>query len=248
MPSVQEVGHSSFLLNAQNIIDAGHILQTLGEKSVLIETVWVTHAHLDHIVDLAFIVDEYFDKRTKTLKIMALQETIDVLKAHIFNNAIWPDFSNIPLPNGEGMAISYEVLDLDKTYSLGEGKQIQAFLGDHTVASAGYLVKDENKSIFISSDTHSLAHVVKLVDENPSIHTLVLECSFPTCKITLAQASKHLTPALLFEGIKPLEGRGIKLYVNHIKPSYEDEIIAEIAVRKGQWDVTIVDEGEIIKF
>jgi len=247
MPSIREVGHSSFLINAQNVIDAGNILRDLGEKSVSLERVWVTHSHLDHIVDLAFIVDEYFEKRTKTLKIMALKETIEALKTHVFNNTIWPDFSNIPLANGN-MALSYEAVELGTPYSLGEGQEIQAFLGDHTVASVGYIVSEKNNAILIASDTHALGHVVSIAEEDTSISTLVLECSFPSSKSELASVSKHLTPVLLFEGIKPLEDRGLRLYVNHIKPSYKKEIIREIEIRKGKWDVSILEEGESIDF
>jgi len=247
MPNIREVGHSSFLLNEKNVIDAGDILRHLGEKSVMLERVWLTHSHLDHIVDLAFIVDEYFEKRTKTLKIMANKETIDALKTHVFNNTIWPDFSNIPLANGN-MALSYEAVELGSTYSVGEGQEIQAFFGDHTVASLGYIVSEESHAILIASDTHALGHVVSLVEENTSISTLVLECSFPSSMLELARVSKHLTPSLLFEGMKPLEDRGLKLYVNHIKPSYKKEIIREIEIRKGTWDVSILEEGERIDF
>ena len=248
MPSVREVGHSSFLINEKNVIDAGHILRDLGDKSVSLENVWVTHTHLDHIVDLAFIVDEYFENRTKTLKVMALKETISALKAHVFNNVIWPDFSNISLLNGEGMVLSYEEIDKDKSYKLENGKHIKSFLGDHTVASVGYVVSEGNNAILIASDTHALEHVVKLVEEDARISTLVLECSFPVRMAELAKVSKHLTPAFLFEGIKPLEDRGLTLYINHIKASYKEEIIKEIDLHKGQWNVMILEQGETIDF
>ena len=245
MQYIREVGHSSFLIDEKNLIDAGDVLGTLGEKSIALETVWITHSHLDHIVDLAFIVDEYFDKRSKTLKIMAHKETIEALKAHVFNNVIWPDFSTIPLSNGE-MALSYEVLDIEKTYPLESGKEIKAFICDHTVASVGYIVSQEDKAILISSDTYSLEAVVGCIEENSNIHTLIVECSFPVRMDALAKVSKHLTPDLLFGGITSLESRGLKLYINHIKHSYETEIIKEIRVRKGQWNVHILEEGETI--
>jgi len=245
MSSIREIGHSSFLLDEKNSIDAGDILRTLGEKSVALESVWITHSHLDHIVDLAFIVDEYFEKRSKTLKVMAPKETIAALKAHVFNNVIWPDFSTIPLDNGK-MALSYEEIDIEKTYKLESGIEIKAFYGDHTVASVGYSVRQEGRCILISSDTYSLEHIVKIVEEDSSIHTLVLECSFPVRMNALAKVSKHLTPELLFLGIASLENRGLKLYINHIKRSYEAEIIKEIDVRKGEWDVHILEEDEKI--
>ena len=244
----EQGGSSSFLINDSNTIDAGNILKPLKERSVDIDTIWLTHSHLDHIIDIAYIIDNYFEKRSKTLKIRGLHPTLKILKKHFFNHSIWPDFSQIPLNNSKEMTISYEPINLDRKYTIDQDTSIRAFRTDHTVPSCGYIISKKNSALLISADTHDLSSVVNAVNNNPHIKTLVIECSFPSDKSQLAKVSKHLTPALLFERLQLLEGRGIKLYVNHIKPAYEAIITREIKEMQRSWDATILKDGDSIYY
>ena len=243
-----EGGSSSFYLNEQHVIDAGNLLLPLEEKSAEIETIWLTHSHLDHISDIAYILDNYYEERIKPLKIYALPETIEALQKHFLNNKIWPDFSKIPLCNSEEMTLTYHHVQVGEVYSLGDGKTLKAFFGDHSVPSVGYMIREGTSALVLSADTYSLEHIVKMVENDESITALVIECSFPIRMAGLAKTSKHLTATYLFEGIKALENRGLTLYINHIKPSYGDIIKEEIAALQGKWNVVIVEDGDTIAF
>jgi cAMP phosphodiesterase len=59
------------------------------------------------------MVDAIAARRTVPIQIHALQGTIDALKAHIFNNTIWPDFSRIPTPAAP--FISFHPLEVGQT-------------------------------------------------------------------------------------------------------------------------------------
>jgi ribonuclease BN (tRNA processing enzyme) len=241
-------GSSAFLLHREHVLDAGNLLRPLREKSAYIETIWLTHSHLDHISDIAYILDNYYEKRRKTLKLCGLPKTIETLKKHFFNNEIWPDFSKIPLHNGDGMSLAYEDVEIGKEYNMEGNSTIEPFLTDHTVASCGYIILKNEKRLLISADTYSLETVIQAVQEHQGLETLVLECSFPSGMEALAKASKHLTAKLLFSRLAALEGKGLKLYINHLKPSYEDVISQEIEDYKGTWDVTILKDGDKIYF
>ena len=54
-------GSSAFLLNPYTLIDGGNLLEPLQEKNADICTIWLTHSHLDHIVDIAYILDNYYE-------------------------------------------------------------------------------------------------------------------------------------------------------------------------------------------
>jgi len=241
-------GSTSFYLDDKNVIDAGNILKSLKEKNADIETIWLTHSHLDHIVDIAYVLDNYYEKRTKTLKICGLPATLKALKKHFFNHIIWPDFSIIPLVNNKGMSIVFESLEIGKRYQLNKTTMLRAFKTDHTVPSCGYIICHNNHRILISSDTYNLQSVIEEVNRDKTISTIVIECSFPSAFFELAKASKHLTPKLLFDQLKPLEERGLKLYLNHIKPAYEAILTQEVEEMKGAWDTTILKDCEEIKF
>lgn len=241
-------GTSSFFLNDKNVIDAGNLLSTMDEKSANIENIWITHSHLDHIHDIAYIIDNYFSQIKKTINICALPQTIEAIKEHFLNGRVWPDFSKIELENKSGMCIDYKEVELDKEYKLSSQESIKAFKTDHTVPSCGYIYKKNDTAILITADTYSLDNTLKILNSDKSITTAVIECSFPSSMEKLAKASKHLTPKLLSEMLEELKRDNIDIYINHIKPAYLEEITKEIELYCAKWDAKIVKDGEIVKF
>jgi len=241
-------GTSAFQIDTHNVIDAGNLLIPLQEKSALITTIWLTHSHLDHILDIAYILDSYFSEREETLTIRGLPETLDAIKTHFLNEIIWPDFSKILMHDRKKMALRYEPIAIGECYRLNEHQTIEAFETVHTVPSCGYKISDRECEVLITADTSDLTAVITLLQKSEKRSSLVVECSFPNERAVLAQESKHYTPEHLFESLKPLEKSGIALYINHIKPLYKDKIKREIAQEKGPWKVQIIEEGEKIHF
>lgn len=243
-----EGGTSAFLIDAHNVIDAGNLLQPMKEAVAEIETIWLTHSHLDHITDIAYILDSYLSKRQKPLRVRGLPATLEAIKKHLLNDVIWPDFSKIRLDGRDETALVYEPIVLGQAYTIEGNSTIEPFATDHTVESCGYLVSRNGSSLLITADTYSLQSVVDLVSERTEISALVIECSFPSEMASLAKESKHLTPALLFDALRSLEKSGLPLYINHIKPLYAGVISQEIEQKKGGWRVEILKDGKKIHF
>ena len=241
-------GTSAFYINEYNVIDAGNLLCPLEEKVVKIETIWLTHSHLDHILDIAYVLDSYFASRTKTLIVAALPETIKALREHFFNDQIWPDFEKITLLDGKSKALGYKEIRVGEVYTLDEKYTLEAFSTDHTVASCGFKITANEKSVLVTADTYSLENVIEMVKADENIVSLVIECSFPSKMKKLARDSKHLTPQLLFQSLKPIEKKGINLYINHIKPIYRKIILEEITRYKGPWETKILKDCDKIHF
>ncbi len=241
-------GTSSFLLNETNAIDAGNLLITLEEKSANLENIWITHSHLDHISDIAYIIDNYYAYVEKSINVLALPQTIKAIQKHFLNDVIWPDFSKIDLKNGKGKCVNYKEIELDREYRLKEDESIRAFKTDHTVPSCGYVYKKGKSSILITADTYKLDNVIDILDGDSSINSMVIECSFPSYMGDLAIESKHLTPESLLKSLKKLKRDNIKLYLNHIKPLYFEQISKEIERDFGKYRPIIVKDGEIINF
>ena len=241
-------GTSAFLLNKNNVIDAGNLLEPLNIESIDIENIWMTHSHLDHIVDIAYIIDNYFNLRKKSLNIIGLPETIKAIKENFLNDTIWPDFSKIKLLLSDAMAVTYTEVEIGKEYSMGSNESIRAFLTDHTVASCGYVYTRDNSAVLITADTDSLNTLKEEVSKDSNIKTLVIECSFPNELEELAKESKHLTPKLLFNQLESLKKSNLSLCVNHIKPSFFKRITDEIEEKRGDWSVKILKDGNFINF
>ena len=241
-------GTSAFYLDEKNVIDAGNLLSPLEEECAKIENIYLTHSHLDHICDIAYIIDNYFSFRTKTLNIVALPQTIEAIQKHFLNNKIWPDFSQIKLSESAQMSVSYQTIEYAKEYSIDQNSSIEAFQTDHTVPSCGYIYKKKGSAVLITADTYSLTSAIALLNEREEIRSVVVECSFPSQMECLAKQSKHLTPKILFEKLKKLKRDDITLYINHIKPLYLEKIKEEIAQYRGKWEPHILKDKEIITF
>jgi ribonuclease BN (tRNA processing enzyme) len=177
-----------------------------------------------------------------------LPATIKAIKEHFLNDIIWPDFSKIKLENSTEMSVTYTEIEIAQKYKIGDDEYIKAFKTDHTVETCGYIYTKNKKSIIISADTYSIKNIIYELESNKNINSLVIECSFPSKMEELAKKSKHLTPKLLFKQLKKLKRDDIKLYINHVKPSFLKSITSEIAQNRGVFNVEMIKDGKFITF
>ncbi len=234
-------------ITKNTLIDAGNIIDALGDDIKYINNIFLSHTHLDHIIDSAFLIDNFFSIRQTSLNIYGLPETIDALKKHIFNNVIWPDFSKINIPNTSKASINFIELELEKTYQVESGITLTPIKANHTVPCCGYIIKKDNASIYFTGDTYKNPAIWSRIDNDKTIKTLIIDVSFPNKLFNIAQKSKHLTPKLLDEDMDNLIRKDCNIYINHIKPIHKKEIVAEledIGIEKNK----ILNDGDIITF
>ena len=230
---------SSYLLDEKTVIDAGNLIQSLGNDFLKLDNILITHAHFDHIVDLPTAIDTYYSTIKKPINIFATQEVIDILKENIFNNKVWPDFSKIPLMDGSGSTMIFHALEYFKEYKIGNFT-FQPYPNFHTFGSSGFIIN--NKMVF-TSDTFLCYHTWDFLNNNKNLTQLVIEVSFPSAFNRLAVISRHLTPLLLEDQLKSLKRDDVKIYINHLKYEYKDEIITELK-DIGLYDkVTLLDDN-----
>lgn len=235
---------TSFRLSKRVVIDAGNILAPLGEKASRIDHIFLSHCHLDHIIDIPFLIDAFFAQRTEPLYIHALPETIESIKKHILNWNIWPDFNDIDLLGQKEKSIVFDPIELDREYDV-DGLRLKPIATNHTVPSCGYVVTKKGKKALLTLDTYLCDRVWDEINGDFDINTLVIEVSFPSRMEKLAEASKHLTPRLLASELKKIKrDRPLKIYINHLKPDFYDEIIQEIKAMR--LNVTVLEDGYTI--
>ena len=80
---------TSFLIEGRVLIDAG-----TGVGDLTLEEM----RQIDHVAALPLMLDAVSSLRSTPVQVHALPATIAALRAHIFNNVIWPDFSRTPVP------------------------------------------------------------------------------------------------------------------------------------------------------
>lgn len=215
-------------VSRNTLIDAGNIMHSLGNEALHINRIFFSHAHLDHIIDTAFMIDNFFVNRTETLLLYGLPHTIEALKKHLFNDVLWPDFSQIHLINSHIPAITYVEIEANQPYEIEDGITLTPFLANHTVPCCGYIIEQKGSSILFSGDTFHNDTLWQLLNQNEAIKALIIDVSFPNHFVKIATESKHLTAHFLAEGMKHLTRDDVHLYINHLKPFYAEQITQEL--------------------
>jgi len=223
------------------VIDAGNLIDGLGESASKIEHIFLTHMHLDHIVDIPFLLDNIYDIQTKPIKIFAQKESIKSLQQHILNWEIWPDFSQINMKNSTKACIGYMPIEINNTITIDE-IAITPIENNHTPFSNGFVIQKGDSSLLFTSDTYCCDSIWDLVNNDLSISTVIIEISFPSNFEQLAKNSKHLTPKILKQELKKLQRDDITIHINHLKPTYEKELKEEIEKER-----LLLNNGSILK-
>lgn len=223
----------AFLLDGRVCLDAGSITNMLSLKEQQkLEAVVVSHAHLDHVRDLAMLADTRTQQGGPPLVIASTPGTIAVLKKHFFNDKLWPDFSKIP---GEAATIVFQTLKPEVETDVC-GYKVQLVPVDHTVEAAAIVVSDGQSSIAYSGDTGPTERLWKVLAEQPNLRALLMEVAFPNEQEKLATVSRHHTPRSLEKELKKLgvKQRDIPVLLFHIKPVFQKETERQLAKIKAR--------------
>ena len=225
---------TSFLVDHDILIDAGTGVGDLSlSELVLIDHIFVTHSHLDHVTSIAFFLDSVGALRPKPVTVYATGPTIETLKKNLFNWDIWPDFTVIPSP--EEPWLRYQSIEVGQELVLG-GRKITVLPAIHTVPAVGYQLDSGKGSLVFTGDTGPNDALWVAVNRIENLKFLIIETAFSDKERRLAELALHLCPSMLAEELAKLE-RPAEVYITHLKPS-EIELtmqeIEEIASEKVQ--------------
>ncbi len=224
----QSTGTTSFQIYKNILIDAGNVIKPLGEEVLNINHIFLTHTHSDHIIDLPFIIESFFEQRKEPLTIYGSSQTIQALKNHTFNEEIWPDFTKIKLINSKEFSLKYQVIKENEPVKI-DSYNITPIKANHIDGAFGYLIEKDNLDPYlISGDTYINPLIWETINTNKKIKSLIIECSFPNKLAKLAKDSKHLTPKLLKDILSKINRDDVQIFLYHLKPSYKSVLIEEI--------------------
>lgn len=223
---------SAFVIDERLAIDAGSLTSGLDLKSQFrLGACLISHAHLDHIRDLATIADNRCQAECEPLIVAANRATIQALKRHFFNNAIWPDFTEIP--SKKQPTIRFVELKQDRATEIA-GYEVRAVKVNHTVDTCGFIVRGRDAAIAYSGDTGPTDRLWTLLNREPNLKALLLEVSFPNRQQKLATVSGHHTPRTLLRDLKKYaKPQDLPTLLYHIKPVFQSEVEQECARLKG---------------
>lgn len=218
---------TAFLLDEHVLVDAGTGVGSLSLEALqAIDHVFLTHAHFDHIACLPMLLDTVAGLRHGVpITLHARRETIAVLKEHVFNWRIWPDFSLIP--DESSALLQFAVQEVGETREVA-GCRITALPAEHTVPAVGFRLDSGKSSVIFSGDSTGGDAFWAAVNATDNLTTLIIETAFPDREAALAHAARHLCPATLQRELARLR-RPADIRITHLKPADSALILGEIA-------------------
>ena len=232
------------LVDDDVLIDAGTGIGDLELADLdSIRHVFLTHSHLDHVAGLPMLVDRIFDEHFDVpLTVYANEETLRAIQDHLFNDVIWPDFSELPSP--ERPMLQYSVCRPGETVTVA-GRAFSAVEVRHTVPTLGFTVQNSQSAFAVSGDTKSNATLWPALNACRDLRVLVIEVSFPNELEELAFEAGHYTPKTLIADLEQLR-HSPQIWLTGMKPGEEDTILKQVRRASPERDIQMLSRGTVL--
>ncbi len=236
---------TSFLVDSDVLIDAGSGVGdlTLAELSQ-IDHIFVTHSHLDHVTSIPFLVDTVGGMRSRPITVYATRATLEILRNHLFNWAIWPDFTEIP--SAAAPFLRYQEIELGAAVRLG-ARAITPIPARHTVPAVGYHLDSGAASLVFTGDTGPNDALWRVVNAIGNLKFLIIETAFSNKERNLAEMSRHLCPATLADELAKLQVDA-EIYITHLKPGEIEPTMLEIEECAGKYRPQMLQNNLVLEF
>lgn len=235
---------TSYLINDELLIDAGSIVSNSDiSMQVALKHILISHCHLDHIKDLAFLCDNCFGMRQSPFDVYSDPKVIKSIKDHFFNDIIWPDFS--VLPSKEKPTISFHSIYSEKIFQLDKYEILPIHV-NHPGPGLGFIISDGEVELLFTQDTGPTERIWKAAKKCKNLKAIFTEVSFPNHLKKVAIDSFHHTPETLSEEIEKMPPH-VPIYLGHLKPNFYQALTEEISdIMKAK--IQILKDGELLEF
>jgi len=235
---------TSILVDHDILIDCGTGVADLSIAELAqIDHVFLTHTHMDHIACLPLMVDTAGDMRSRPLVVHATPAVEEILRAHVFNWAIWPDFAEIP--SAEQPWLRFESIVVGQVVDLG-GRRISPLPASHTVPAVAYRLDAGNASLVFSGDTGPCPELWQAVNAIDNLKILIVETAFSNRERKLAESSRHLCPSMLLEELRYLQLRP-EIFITHLKPGQIELTMQEIEDSIGEFKPRMLQNNQVFE-
>lgn len=187
----------------------------------------LTHAHLDHVVGLTFLLDTMAATTLKHVRVFGEASKLDAIRDHLFSAHLFPvepPFEFVPLPD-----ITNAEQPLGKVAKIDAGEFVATdllvhyFPQEHPGGSLGYVLERGGKRLCYFTDTvarpEQTQHNATIVGFLRNADLLMHECYFSDAQQELAIKTGHSWLASVTEFVRQFQPR--KTLLIHINPLAE---------------------------
>ncbi len=145
--------------------------------------IFLTHAHLDHVVGLTYLFDVMQTRPLKRITVHGEQEKLDAIKEHLFSKFLFP----VDPP--------FEMQSLEPRVELADGAVLTHFPLTHPAGAVGYRIDWPDRSMAYVTDTVAAVDA-DYVEKIRGVDLLIHECHFNDGMTEQAELTGHscLTP------------------------------------------------------
>jgi ribonuclease BN (tRNA processing enzyme) len=237
---------TAFLLDDDILVDAGTGVGDLGlDELARIDHILLSHSHLDHVLGVPLLADSVMRRRAgrAPIQVHALPETLEVLRRHLFNDQLWPDFTRLPRAHEPVLALV--PLAVGQVLTLGRaGRRIEVLPASHAVPACGYAVDGAAGAWVYTGDTGPNPALWPAL-AGRQIAQLVIEIAFPESERAVAKDARHHCPSTLVAELKNAPA-GAEVLLTHIKPGELEAIRADLAQRLPGQQFRALQAGDIL--
>lgn len=194
------------------VLDAGtgifRLIEHLLESPKKSLTILLSHAHLDHVVGLTFLVDALAVTQLESIRLIGDAEKLAAVREHLYNPLLFPvepsmEFVELPGPTGE--------MQIDET-------TLRWFPLEHPGGSLGFVLDTAGKKLAYVTDTVARP-AASYLRELGNVDLLLHECYFSDDQSELAETTGHSWLSAVEEVVR--ETRPSQTLLIHINPLAE---------------------------
>ncbi len=202
------------------VLDAGSAMYRVRDYLQTPELdIFVSHAHLDHVMGLTFLYDVIFEKSIQRVTVHGAAHHLDAIQAHLFASAIFP--ADPPC--------SFSPLERSPIELPNDGR-LTFFPMEHPGGSTGYRLDWAGHSLAYITDTIASLEAPYL-QQIANVDLLVHECYFPDAMHDWATKTGHSATTQVAQVARAANVR--RLVLVHVNPlSSEDDPIGLDVARK----------------
>jgi ribonuclease BN (tRNA processing enzyme) len=231
--------HTSCFLVAELglMLDAGTGLFRAGP---LLETttleVLISHAHLDHVVGLTFLLDTVYESPVKRVRVWGEGDKLRAIREHLFHQLLFPILPEWiefhPLPQGKfplgRCSVSYQHLE-------------------HPGGSVGYRLDFQGHSLAYITDTVASLDAAYLPLIR-GVDLLIHECNFVDALWEFAKQTGHSWTSAVATVARQAQVR--RLALTHVNPlSSDEDLVEQLRMARAIFPETILaHDGLAIEF
>ena len=223
---------TSFLLDDDVLIDAGTGVGDLTlDELARIDHILLSHSHLDHVLGVPLLADSVMRRRNGRgpIQVHALPETLQVLRQHLFNDQLWPDFTR--LPTAVRPVLQLKPLAVGDRLTLGaQQRPIDVLPASHAVPACGYAVQAPSGRVWVYTGDTGPNPALWEALQGRDVGQLVIEVAFAEADRAVAADSRHHCPSTLASELRHVAA-GVEVLLTHIKPGELETIRSQLAER-----------------